>query len=121
MTELAVEILSWVFIVLGSFFTFVGAMGLIRMPDVFTRMHAASVIDTAGAGFLILGMILQAGLTLVSLKLVFIFGLLFLTSPVATHALAQAALHGGEAPQLRHDRTRQATEPEAGTADNAGG
>lgn len=104
------HILSWAFIVAGSFFVLVGSVGLLRMPDVFTRMHAASVIDTVGAGFLIAGMMLQAGATLISLKLLFIFILFFVTSPVATHALAQAALHAGERPELKHDRT-----------DNAGG
>ncbi len=59
-------------ILLGSFFTLVGAFGLVRMPEVFTRMHAASVTDTLGVGFLILGMCLQAGLGLVTLKLVFL-------------------------------------------------
>ena len=62
---LVVEILSWVLILLGSFFTLVGALGMIRMPEVFTRMHAASVIDTLGIGLLIAGMVLQAGFTLV--------------------------------------------------------
>ena len=53
---LAVELASWALILLGSFFTVVGAFGLVRMPEVFTRMHAASVTDTLGVGFLILGM-----------------------------------------------------------------
>ncbi len=96
---------SWVAIVAGSFFIVVGAVGLIRMPEVFTRMHAASIIDTLGAGLLIVGMMLQAGWSLVSLKLLFIFILFFLTSPVATHALAQAALHAGVLPELKEDRT----------------
>jgi multicomponent Na+:H+ antiporter subunit G len=63
---LAVEIASWAFILLGSFFTIVGAFGLVRMPEIFTRMHAASVTDTLGVGFLILGMFLQTGLGLVT-------------------------------------------------------
>jgi multicomponent Na+:H+ antiporter subunit G len=100
-----VHILSWAFILAGSFFILVGTVGMLRMPDVFTRMHAASVIDTLGAGCLIAGMMLQAGPTLISLKLLFIFILFFVTSPVATHALAQAALHAGERPELKHDRT----------------
>jgi len=95
---------SWLFIVLGSFFILVGSIGLLRMPDVFTRMHAASVSDTLGAGFLILGLMLQAGLSLITLKLVFILGLLFMTGPVAAHALAQAALHAGAKPILHDDR-----------------
>ena len=95
---------SWLFIALGSFFLLVGALGLLRMPDIFTRMHAASVSDTLGAGFLLLGLMIQAGLTLVTLKLVFILGLLFMTGPVAAHALAQAALHAGAKPILAEDR-----------------
>ncbi|MGE0565074.1 MAG: monovalent cation/H(+) antiporter subunit G [Pseudolabrys sp.] len=88
-----IDALSWVLIVTGSFFLLAGGIGLVRMPDLFTRMHAASVIDTAGAGLLILGMMLQAGFSLVTLKLAFILALFFFTGPVITHALAQAALH----------------------------
>lgn len=105
---LAIEILSWVLILGGSFFTLVGALGLARMPDVYTRMHAASVTETLGAGLLILGMMLQAGLTLVTLKLLIILALLFFVSPVVTHALAQAALHAGVVPQLTEDRRKAA-------------
>ena len=105
---LAVELASWVLILLGSFFTLVGSFGLVRMPEVFTRMHAASVTDTVGVGFLILGMCLQAGLGLVTLKLVFLLALFFFTGPVVTHALAQACLHEGLKPMLTEDR-RNAT------------
>jgi multicomponent Na+:H+ antiporter subunit G len=101
---LAVEIASWTLILLGSFFTIVGAVGLVRMPEVFTRMHAASVIDTTGVGFLILGMGLQAGFGLVTLKLLFLLLLFVFTGPVVTHALAQACLHEGIEPQLSEDR-----------------
>jgi multicomponent Na+:H+ antiporter subunit G len=101
---LAIELTSWVLILLGSFFTIVGAVGLVRMPEIFTRMHAASVTDTLGVGFLILGMCFQAGLGLVTLKLVFLLALFFFTGPVVTHALAQACLHQGVNPQLAEDR-----------------
>jgi multicomponent Na+:H+ antiporter subunit G len=74
------------------------------MPDVYTRMHAASVTHTLGASLLLLGFMLQAGLSLVLLKLVFLFVLFFFVSPVATHALANAALHYGVRPRLSHDR-----------------
>jgi multicomponent Na+:H+ antiporter subunit G len=107
---LAVDILSWALILLGSFFTVAGAIGLVRMPDLFTRMHAASVIDTAGIGFLFLGMILQSGFNLVTLRLVFILALFFFAGPVITHALAQAALHEKIEPLLaRRGRRRDAT------------
>lgn len=101
---LAIEYASWAFILLGSFFTVVGALGIIRMPEIFTRMHAASVTDTLGVGFLILGMGLQAGFGLVTLKLVILAGLFLFTGPVVTHALAQACLHEGIKPLLAEDR-----------------
>ena len=101
---IAIEIASWLFILLGSFFTVVGAIGLVRMPDVYTRMHAGSVIDTLGVGFLVLGMSLQAGLGLVTLKLLFLLILFFFSGPVVTHALAQACLHERLAPRLAEDR-----------------
>jgi len=107
---LAVDIVSWALILLGSFFTVVGAIGLVRMPDLFTRMHAASVIDTTGIGFLFIGMMLQAGFGLVTLKLVFILALFFFAGPVITHALAQAALHEKIEPLLAdRGRRRDAT------------
>ena len=112
---LFVEIASWALILLGSFFTIVGALGLVRMPDVFTRMHAASVTDTLGVGFLILGMGLQAGLSQVTLKLLFLTLLFIFTVPVVTHALAQACLHEGVEPALAHDRgCTPSTDPDKG-------
>ena len=112
---LFVETASWALILLGSFFTIVGALGLVRMPDVFTRMHAASVTDTLGVGFLILGMSLQAGLSLVTLKLLFLMLLFVFTVPVVTHALAQACLHEDVEPALAHDRgCNPSTDPNEG-------
>jgi multicomponent Na+:H+ antiporter subunit G len=105
---LAVDIVSWVLIVLGSFFTVVGGIGLVRMPELYTRMHAASITDTLGAGFLLLGLMLQAGLSLVTVKLGFVLGLIFFLGPVVTHALAQAALHEKIEPMLAEDRRRSA-------------
>jgi len=102
---MALDILSWIFLVAGSGFCLIGGLGLLRMPYVFTRLHAVSVIETLGMGFIILGLILQAGFTLVAAKLIIIAALILLTSPVATHALAQAALHAGIRPQLDHDET----------------
>jgi multicomponent Na+:H+ antiporter subunit G len=104
MSTLALDLLSWGCILAGSFFTVVGALGLLRMPDLYTRMHAASVIDTLGAGLLIVGFMLEAGLTLVTLKLFFILALFFFIGPVVTHALAQAAMLAGIQPALQEDR-----------------
>lgn len=102
--DVLLHVLSWVLILAGSSFTIIGAVGIMRMPDLFTRMHAASVTDTLGAGLLLLGFMLQAGFSLVLLKLVFLFLLIFFISPVATHAVANAALHYGIKPMLSEDR-----------------
>lgn len=90
-----VDWVSWPLIAAGSFFLVVGALGLVRMPDFFTRMHAASVIETLGAGLLLLGLLFQAGLTLIGAKVVMIGLLIFFASPTAGHALAKAAKERG--------------------------
>jgi len=115
MRALLVDALSWALILAGSFFTVTGMIGLLRMPDLFTRLHAASVTDTLGAGLLCLGLMLQAGLTIVAAKLLFILALLFFTGPAITHALAQAALHAGVEPWLTEDRRDRPMEPERQT------
>lgn len=94
------DIASWVLLVIGGAFCVIGAVGLLRMPDFFTRMHAASLVETLGAAFILLGLMLQTGPTLVTVKLLAIGVLLFFTSPVATHALARAALARGVEPEL---------------------
>ena len=82
----------------GGLFMLIGAIGLHRMPDVFTRMHGASVGDTLGVGLILLGLILIGGLSLVTVKLVCLGFFIGLTNPVATHALARAALQAGVTP-----------------------
>jgi multicomponent Na+:H+ antiporter subunit G len=91
-------IATWICLVAGGFFCVVGAVGMLRMPDFYTRMHAASVVETLGAGLILLGLLLQAGLTLVAVKLLFIGILIFFASPTATHALARAAMARGLEP-----------------------
>ena len=94
------DVLSWACLVGGSACCIGGAIGLLRMPDFYTRMHAASVVDTLGAGFILLGLFLQAGPTLVAVKLLMIGALLLFTSPTATHALARAGFARGLKPLL---------------------
>ena len=96
----AIEVLSLLCLAAGAFFCLVGGIGLVRMPDFFTRVHAASVTETLGAGLLLLGLILKAGLTLVSVKLAIIGILIYFASPTASHALAKAALIAGIKPVL---------------------
>ncbi len=77
----------------------VGGIGILRMPDLYTRMHAASLTDTLGTLLLLLGVMLQAGLTLASIKLAAIAVFLLLTGPTATYALANSALLSGLMPK----------------------
>lgn len=106
-----IDILSGVFLAGGAFFSLLGGIGLIRMPDFYTRMHAASVTETLGAGLLLIGLMLHAGLTLVTAKLAIIGGLILLASPTASHALAKAALMSGLKPLLGPQRSGKEVPP----------
>ena len=98
--SVALDVASWGCLLAGGFFCIVGGIGIIRMPDFYTRMHAVSVTETLGAGLILLGLILQAGFSLVTAKLLMVGLLIFFTSPTATHALARAALVRGLDPLL---------------------
>ena len=95
-----VDVASWALLSTGGLFCVIGGIGLLRMPDFYTRMHAASVHDTLGAGLILLGLVLQAGWSLVAAKLLILGLLIFFASPAATHALAKAALGRGLRPLL---------------------
>ena len=97
------DVLSWIFLLSGSFFAVAGGIGVIRMPDLFTRLHAAGVTDTGGAGLILVGLMFQGGLSLVTVKLLMILSFLWFSSPVSTYALARAALAGGEEPFWAED------------------
>ena len=96
--ETAIFVLSWISILAGSAFLIIGAAGIIRFPDFWSRLHAAAVIDSAGTGLLLFGMMLQAGLTFVTVKLLLIGIFLLITGPTATHAVANAAYVSGSRP-----------------------
>ena len=98
------DIASLVLLSLGGTFVFIGGLGALRMPDLYTRMHAASVTDSIGAALIITGIILQAGLSLATIKLIVILLFLLLTSPTASNALASAALLAGQRPGRGHTR-----------------
>lgn len=100
MIETTAEIVSWLFIVAGSASIVVSAIGLLRLPDFYTRLHAGGVTDTFGAELLIIGMAIQAGFTLLTVKLLIIGLFLFFTGPTATHAAANAAWVAGLKPRL---------------------
>lgn len=95
-----INFVSWISLVSGSIFLIIGTIGLIRFPDFFTRLHAGSVVDTLGCILIMVGLMLQAGLTIVTVKLILIVIFILFTSPTAAHALAKAALHGKVQPLL---------------------
>ena len=94
------EILAHTLVYAGAAFCLIGAIGLLRFPDVYSRMHAAGITDTLGALLVLVGLMLLAGLSLALVKLLFILAFLWMASPTATHALAKAARHGGVLPML---------------------
>lgn len=94
----ATDLLSALFVLAGGFFLVVGGLGLVRLPDLFTRLHAVGVGDTLGVGLFMLGFLFLVDLGSVTIKLVLVLLFLLLTGPVATHALAKAALHAGLRP-----------------------
>lgn len=98
--DLVVMIVSRGFLAAGVFFVLVGAVGMVRFPDFYTRMHAAGMTDTLGAEFILFALILEAGWSLDALKLALIALFLFLTSPTSTHAVANAAYTAGVKPML---------------------
>lgn len=94
-------LLSWLSggaLLLGTAALLVGALGLVRLPNLFSRIHAVGMMDTAGVAFITLGMLIHEGFSLVSVKLAVVGVFLFFTSPIATHAVAQVAHRSGFSP-----------------------
>jgi multicomponent Na+:H+ antiporter subunit G len=97
---LLLEILSGFCLLVGGFLCITGGIGLLRLPDFFSRVHAAGLSETLAAPLLLAGLMLQMPWSLELLKVLFILILVLATNPTATHAMAKAALHGGHEPQL---------------------
>jgi multicomponent Na+:H+ antiporter subunit G len=113
---LLADIASWACLIAGSLFAFIGAVGIIRLPDVFTRMHGAGIVDTLGMGLILAGLMIHEGFTMVTVKLVLIVVFIFFASPTTTHALARAALNGGVEPVVDKKKA-----PSAETSERTGG
>jgi|TARA_B110000977_G_C10854229_1_gene407042 multicomponent Na+:H+ antiporter subunit G len=107
--ELFLDIASWILMSLGGVFVFIGGLGALRMPDLYTRMHAAGITDSIAPILIIPGLMLQAGLTLASVKLLAILVFLLLTGPTASNALASAALLAGN----RSEQVKSTAVPES--------
>ena len=104
--EYGLDAISAVLMLTGAVFVLAGAVGMMRLPDFYTRMHAAGVTDTLGAELIIIGLMFQSGWSLVTVKLALLGLFVFLTSPTATHATANAAYKAGLKPVLTRFRPR---------------
>ena len=109
MTALLMEIARWTLFLFGAFFVLVGALGVIRLPDIYSRLHAAGLADSLGAALLLLAMMIGAE-WLIVVKLGLILLILLITGPTATHALARAARAAGAKPLLADSAKRKKKE-----------
>ena len=97
------ELLSNICLMLGGVLCITGGVGLLRMPDFFSRVHASGVTETLAAPLLLIGLLLQMEWSLDSVKVIMILILVLVTNPTATHAMAKATLHGGQRPLVFDD------------------
>ncbi len=104
------DIVTFLCLVVGILSMLIGSYGLLKLPDMFARMHAAGMVDTLGLGLIMVGLIVQAGFSLISFKLFLIVVFVVYTGPAVTHALAQAALNAGMKPMLHNDSQGDAGE-----------
>lgn len=100
------DIVAIVLILSGAFFLLVASIGIVRFPDFYTRIHAMGKGDTLGIILILMGLCIYEGFTLNSAKLLIALVFVALTNPVATHALARAALRYGLKPVLRMDMNK---------------
>ena len=108
--DLWLDILSGACLAIGGLCVLIGTIGVLRFPNFFTRMHATGITDTTGIGFLFIGLCIEAGWSLVLLKLILIMLFLFFTNPTSAHALAKAAIHGGMSPTTMLEETSHRTD-----------
>jgi multicomponent Na+:H+ antiporter subunit G len=105
----AINIASYVFLGIGLFFNLVGVVGLHRFPDVYMRLHASAKINTGGAMNILFGLMLRFGFQLVTIKYFVLLLLIFILTPVVSHAIARSAHIQGKTgliPFLTHPKEK---------------
>ncbi len=107
--SLAIDLLSGFCLLAGGLLCITGGVGLLRLPDFFSRVHAVGLTETLAAPLLLVGLALQMGWSLDLFKILMVVILVLVTNPTATHAMAKAALHGGHPPKLggTHDEAEE--------------
>lgn len=89
------EIIAVILLIGSLFFFLASAIGMIRLPDFYSRLHASGNSETMGLMLACLGLVFYEGPTLTAIKIVIIFLLVFLANPIGTHVLGKAALKSG--------------------------
>ncbi|MBO0335089.1 monovalent cation/H(+) antiporter subunit G [Sneathiella sp. CAU 1612] len=111
--DLILDIATWVLLLAGSALLLITGLGLLRLPDLYTRIHAGGMADTLATFLIFVGLSLQSGFSLVSVKLLLVIVFIFFTSPTASYALAQASFVAGLKPKLDGFGDRDQTKEDA--------
>ncbi|MEW6032610.1 MAG: monovalent cation/H(+) antiporter subunit G [Bacillota bacterium] len=90
------------FLIVGVAFLFIGAVGLVRLPDFYSRLHATGKCDTFGMTLCLIGLALYGGFTVTSLKILIVGAFILVGNPTATHAISRAAYRSGLRPWTRN-------------------
>jgi multicomponent Na+:H+ antiporter subunit G len=101
MLDTVLDFMSIGFILAGTFFFITATIGLLRFPDLFTRLHATGKGDTLGASLILLGLAIHTGFTPDTVKILIMLIFILLTSPVAAHAICREIYAGGGKPWTR--------------------
>ena len=101
------DIVAVIFLLGGFFFFFAATIGLLRFPDFYCRLHATGKGDTLAVLLCLVGLSIYEGISLTSLKIIFIAVFMFLAQPTATHAISRAAMRGGQEPWVKANGEKQ--------------
>jgi len=107
MMEMAVHVLGIGFLLAGVVFALIGSIGVLRLPDFYTRMHAASKLDTMSLGLCMVGLAILHGPDLNAVKLLLIFLFASIANPAAANALGRSAVRAGLEPWTRAQRSKK--------------
>ena len=105
--------LTTALLIAGLFFMLVAAIGFIRLPDIFCRLHVTAILDTAGAPLVLLAAAVHLGAELASVKIALAIVFLFVTSPLVGHLFSRAALQAGHQPEVIDLESDQRPTPSA--------
>lgn len=101
MLDAVLNLISIGFLLTGTFFFITATLGLVRFPDIFTRLHATGKGDTLGASLTLIGLVIHAGLTQEGIKILIMLIFMLTTSPVAAHAICRAIYVKGAKPWVK--------------------